>query len=389
MKQRGIALIVVLLVVALITIIATEMAGRLQLQIRRAANIKDSNQAYWYAMGAEEYAVIAIRRLYEEDDAVIHANQPWATTDLTFPLPGGGIQAELVDMQSCFNLNAMQPSNGQPGGQSGQGGQQGGQRREGGQQGGQRRQGGQQGGGSANGQTVEAAFHRLLSIDSLKVPSLSADTLKDSMVDWLDEDSNLHGSFGAEDPDYESKAFPYLAANNLMTNKTELRLVKGAALPWLIELMPLVCAIPDNNKLLINVNTLTPEKAPLLAALTGMSVADANSLIGNIPYDSKDDFLNQSEVAAQGLTDQQKEWFDVTTQHFILYTKTSYNNASFSMSTVFKVGESSNIQIIRREFEVNFSGTIGHPFRFRTERISALAGLVWRTKRDHCVWGVT
>ena len=319
MKQRGIALLVVLLVVAMVSIMTTEMGARLQLNVKRAATVKDSNQAYWYAMGAEEYAAIAISKLVEEADGVIHINQPWAQANLTFPLPGGGIEAELVDMQSCFNLNAMQPQQ-------------------------------QQAGQGNQTSHIAAAFHRLLSIPEFEIPTLSADTLKDSLVDWLDEDSNLSGSFGAEDPDYESKAFPYLAANNLMVNKSELRLVNGAKLPWLSKLMPLICAIPGDPNLKINVNTLTSEHAPLLAALTGMSTSAAGSVIGHIPYDSKEDFLNQSEVAAQGLTNEQKEWFDVTTQYFILHTKTSYNNATFAMSSVFKVGDPGNIKVIRREF---------------------------------------
>lgn len=315
-NQKGIALIVVLLIASLVIILSTEMAGRLQLNVKRAANIKDSNQAYWYAMGAEQYATIAINKLVEDADGVIHINQAWAKTNLTFPLPNGGIQAELVDMQSCFNLNAMQI---------------------------------QQTQGSAN-QSVAAAFHRLLTNPEYKIPSLEADTLKDSLVDWLDEDSNLSGSFGAEDPDYESKTFPYLAANNLMVNKTELRLVNGAKLPWLTKLMPLVCAIPGVAELKINVNTLTPEHAPLLAALTGMTISTAENVIGSIPYKTKEDFINQPEVAAQGLTQEQKDWFDVTTQYFILYTKASYNNATFAMSSVFKIDNADSIKVIRREF---------------------------------------
>jgi len=112
----------------------------------------------------------------------------------------------------------------------------------------------------------------------------------------------------------------------------------------------LVCAIPSQSTMKINVNTFTQETAPVLAALTGVSVADANNLISNIPYDSRDDFVNQSEVAAQGLSDEQKEWFDVTTEYFILHTKTRYNNATFAMSTVFKVGESNLVTVVRREF---------------------------------------
>lgn len=319
-KQRGVALIVVLLVVAMVTIVATEMAGRLQLQVKRVANIKDANQAYWYAMGAEEYAVIALRQVYENADGVIHNKQTWATSSLTFPLPGGGIEAQLVDMQSCFNLNALRPASGQ---------------------------------GSANAnanQSTKEAFQRLLTNSELNIPSFNADTVRDSLVDWLDADSNLSGSFGAEDPEYESRQFPYLAANGLMQNKTELRLVNGVEPAWIMKLMPLVCAIPGQSTMKINVNTFTQETAPVLAALTGASLADANNLINNIPYDTREDFVSQSEVAAQGLSDEQKEWFDVTTEYFILHTKTSYNNATFAMSTVFKVGESNNVQVVRREF---------------------------------------
>ena len=106
-KQRGVALIIVLLVVAIVSVLATEMGGRLQLQMRRAQNIKDNNQAYWYAMGAEEFARKSIATLIAESNGVISLSQPWATNDFTFPVAGGSISAKLVDMQSCFNLNSV------------------------------------------------------------------------------------------------------------------------------------------------------------------------------------------------------------------------------------------------------------------------------------------
>ena len=105
-KQQGVALIIVLLIVAIVSVLATEMGGRLQLQIKRASNIKDNNQAYWYAMGAEQYARKSIQKLMEEDGEVIHLEQPW-NQEFIYPIEGGGIQAQLIDMQSCFNLNAL------------------------------------------------------------------------------------------------------------------------------------------------------------------------------------------------------------------------------------------------------------------------------------------
>ena len=103
-RQQGVALVIVLMVVALVIILATEMAGRLQLQVQRASNIKDNNQAYWYAMGAEQFAQKAIKELLEADGDVVNMEQQWSQ-EFTYPLEGGGIQAQLSDMQSCFNLN--------------------------------------------------------------------------------------------------------------------------------------------------------------------------------------------------------------------------------------------------------------------------------------------
>lgn len=82
-QQRGVALIIVLLIVALVSVLATQMGSRLQLQVKRASNIKDNNQAYWYAMGAEQYAQKSIKFLLENSDGVINLNQQWSEPFVT------------------------------------------------------------------------------------------------------------------------------------------------------------------------------------------------------------------------------------------------------------------------------------------------------------------
>lgn len=321
-KQRGVALIIVLLIVAIVSVLATEMGSRLQLQVKRASNIKENNQAYWYAMGAEQYARKSINLLMKESDGVIHLNQAWSE-EFIYPIEGGGIQAQLFDMHACFNLNALRvntPAN-----------------------------------GSATTSQSEplTAFHELLTKAEIEIPGFEAETLRDSLADWLDEDDYIQG-LGAEDSDYESKRFPYLAANNLMAHKSELRMVNGVKLAWLAKLMPLVCAIPKVSELKINVNTLSENNAALLAAATGLDLAKARSLLASRPEDGWQkpaDFLAEKDVAAlTTLVDERKKWFDVTSNHFILHTKTKYNNATFSMATVFAVDPKNNVTVLRREF---------------------------------------
>lgn len=323
LRQSGVALLIVLLVVAMVSVLATEMGSRLQLQIRRSANIKDNNQAYWYAMGAEQFAKKSIEALYKEAKGVIHLNQPWATTEFEYPLPNGGIQAKLVDMQSCFNLNALAAS--------------------------------PPASGTTVSYTEQKAFQTLLSSIDDNIPSLNAETLADSLTDWLDDDDQITGYYGAEDPEYESRQFPYLAANNLMVNKTELRLVNGAELPWINEVMPYVCAIPGNTELKINVNTVSEEHAAVLRAALGskISIEDTRSALnarGKDGFDDINDFFAQPEISALGLSADQKKWFDITTSYFILHTKTHYNDASFNLSSVFAIDNSGHVRVIRREF---------------------------------------
>ena len=324
-KQQGVALIVVLLIVAIVSVLATEMGSRLQLQIKRASNIKENNQAYWYAMGAEQYARKSIKQLMVNDGDVIHLEQPW-NQEYAFPIEGGGIEVQLVDMQSCFNLNALREPKVAPG-------------------------------ETADPKILEErmlAFERLLQNVDPAIPSYNIDMLRDSLVDWLDADNSTTG-FGVEDSEYESLQFPYVAANNYMLHKSELRLIHGVEVPWLKELLKLVCVLPNDSLFLININTVSEENAAVIAAATGISLFDAQSILANRSsgaFQTTENFLNDPSIQAlePRLTDEQKNWFDVKTSHFILHTKTKYNDATFAMQTLFKVDASNNVSVIRRDF---------------------------------------
>lgn len=316
-RQSGVALLIVLMIVALVTILATEMATRLQLQVQRTANLKDNNQAYWYAMGAEAFARQSLKTLFEQTADKIALDQPWAQP-FAYPVPNGSIEARLEDMQSCFNLNAVL-------------------------------------GESAQGDEPSAgmaAFHQMLLASELEISSYEADTLRDSLADWLDSDSQVR-PYGAEDSEYEAKQPPYLAANALMTAQSELRLIHGVAPAWLRQLLPLVCVIPGQTELALNVNTITEARAAVLAGATGLSLAQAQDVINSRPpegWEEAADFLAEPAVAALNLDDSRRSWFTVTSSYFLLHTKASYNAASFTMTSVLQASEAAPATILRREF---------------------------------------
>lgn len=327
-KQQGVALIVVLMLVALVVIVATEMGARLQLQVTRATNIKDNNQAYWYAMGAEQFAQKSIIEIFEKDKDVVSLEGGWSE-EFTFPLEGGGIQAQLFDMQTCFNLNGIDAVNA-----SAQGG-------------------GNRGAGNATPTTPPEAeaFERLLTNVVPQLDNYSAEVVRDSLVDWLDEDENLSQN-GAEDADYAALVNPYLAANASMVSKSEIRLVNGVQPQWINALLPYICVIPNVSQLKINVNTISEEQAPVLAALTDAPLSDMQGLISNRPPDGfqdRDAFLQDQIFSNITLSQEQQDWFDVKTEYFLLRTKTRYNNATFAMSSLYKY-EDGKVSVIRREF---------------------------------------
>lgn len=325
MKQRGVALITVLLVVAIVVVLAMEMSGRLQLNLQRAQNIKDNNQAQWYALSAEEFARISIEKLMETEKEKIHLEQPWAE-EFTFPLDGGGLTANLVDMQSCFNLNALAKASSDSANNS-----------------------------QLKPTPVMEAFHRMLSAVEFAEPidNYTIDTVRDSLADWLDADDRMR-EYGAEDAEYSGREFPYLAANGLMASQSELRVIHGVSAQWINELWPLVCVIPKSDALKVNVNTLSEKQAPLLAGLLGVTRQQANDIIGRRPgdgWDSVEDFTNEPVVQNANLTEEQIEWLTITTEYFILHTKTRYNNATFALSSLFYVQQSNaTAHVIRREF---------------------------------------
>ena len=104
---KGVALISVMLIVALSSILATQMTARLLLQMQRADNISSNQQAYWYAMSAEAFAKRILITSFEKEPKLTNLEQVWAQGENTFPVEFGEITGEISDLQACLNLNAL------------------------------------------------------------------------------------------------------------------------------------------------------------------------------------------------------------------------------------------------------------------------------------------
>ncbi|HWT13602.1 MAG TPA: type II secretion system minor pseudopilin GspK, partial [Allosphingosinicella sp.] len=100
----------------------------------------------------------------------------------------------------------------------------------------------------------------------LGVPEGQARRIAEAAADWADSDSTP-GPAGAEDAAYASAAEPYRTGNTLFADPGELASVAGMTPEIMARLRPWLCALPTAELSAININTLLPDQAPLLAML--------------------------------------------------------------------------------------------------------------------------
>jgi general secretion pathway protein K len=217
-RQRGVALLIALLVVALATVLIAGLADRGELSAARTRNVLRAEQADAYARGLEAFAAKVLVRDFEQNGDYDASGDLWSMPMPPTPVPGGTIGASLRDMNGCFNLNNLRPGN-----------------------------------PAVPQQKWAERFRNLL--NALQIDP----TLTEVVVDWLDDDGEPGGGTqggGAEDSAYSALDPPYRAANRTFGHVTELRLVQGVTPAIYAKLAPHVCALPPGS--LINVNTATP-----------------------------------------------------------------------------------------------------------------------------------
>ena len=357
-RQQGVALITVMLIVALASIIAAQMTTRLQTQMQRSTNISFNQQAYWYALGAEAFSKRVLIKAFKDEPDVTHLEQIWAEEGSNFPVDFGEISGEISDLQSCLNLNALHPEAktkaeadsgaGSPASPATATGTTGnttatstGSKSTSGSN------------SSSNKQlpaaTVLEALIVNLNIEG--IGSFEAEAMVNALTDWLDGNDMITGSGGAEDNDYASREFPYLAANSYLGSVNELRLIEHFTPAVILALTPYVCVLPQNPQHLININTLDVEKPELLQALLGSSLEDAQEVLSardSSGYENVADFLKLKELTKIRLEKWQTAAFVIDSDYFKLKASARFNNSYFSMSSMMKVNESQQIQVISR-----------------------------------------
>ena len=302
-RQRGVAIITALLIVAIATSVSIAISTRLQLDVRRTGNIIAGDQAYLYALAAESWSQRILRDDRKENE-IDHLGENWAIELPPIPVEGGYISGRLTDLQSCFNLNSLLEDN-------------------------------------ADNPVSRPRLERLLNnldIDKSYVQAI---------IDWLDNDLQTTIPDGAEDVYYMNLERPYRTANEPILSISELRLIRGFDDTQIYDrLLSHVCAFGLPAP--INVNTASEE---VLRSLSDeLSTSDVTNIIEKrteTPFNSVNEFTSFNDLKK---TITSTDGLSVNTEYFMLQTESTIGQVRvFTYSIIHRSDEGETNVIARSQ----------------------------------------
>ena len=276
-RQRGVALIIAMLVFALAATLVVAMSSEFTLFLKRGANSVIATQNYAYLLGGEDLAKMVLVQDAEEDQ--LEGGEPrddlselWAQEVPPYTLDEGGfLLGSLEDLSGRLNINTLAAT-------------------------------------PAEGQqftSTQAQFLRLLqSFEEPRVNEQDARLILEALQDWLDGDQ-VPRDFGAEDDYYFDREPSYRTANRQMQSVSELRMVAYMTEELFLAVEPYLTVWSSGA---INIQTAPAQVLRTLNAdnnLEPLSEGEGEALVelrGDEGYESVEDFLASPVLAGVELS---------------------------------------------------------------------------------------
>lgn len=304
-RQRGVALLTVLLVAALTTVIATAIISDQHLAIVRTRALVEHDQALTHALGAETWVRVLLRRDLREEEAEIPVDAPgdlWDVSEAPFDIDGGTLELRVRDLGGLINLNAIDDA-----------------------------------------ASVDRA-KRLL--DAVGVDPAIAEAIRD----WTDPDDVPSGTGGAEDDFYTGLDPAFRAANAPFGSVTELVVLPGVDETVLDRLLPVVAALPPGFR---RVNVNSAPAAVISAVAPGIDPDRAAELAAReTPFANPGEIITVDAAFApeSGVLAVASAWFEIL-------VRSAWGDAEVTLRT-----------IVHRDPETGVTRILGRDLARRFER---------------------
>ncbi len=289
-KQQGIALLMAMLVVAIASVTAVSLVHEQSLIIRKTEHIRNTDIALMYSLGLEDYARIVLKK-DKKDSKLDSLDENWAIGIPALPIDGGFLSGSLQDAQALFNINSVLEQ--------------------------------------------ENADRFIALCNNLNVNPDFVPALKD----WLDKDLEVNGSEGAEDDYYTSLEQPYRTANRLMSDVSELLLVKGMDREKFEILKPFITVLPVTTTL--NINTI-----PVEIYSSFKNAPDAETFINER---EKDPFSSISDYQKRMKHEISDKILSVTTNYFLASGLVTLGEKTTFVSTLIYRDKNGHTTILSRK----------------------------------------
>ena len=311
LRQTGVALISVLLIVAILMAVATRLLAGHNLVINQHQNTFEFDQALHYALGAE---TLARQALYEDatnsGPEIDHLEELWAQDILPFELDEGGfLEAQLTDLNGCFNLNALSD------------------------------------GASETKQQAE----RVATLLGLPNDLLHA------WRDWVDADDDITELAGAEEGTYLVANPAYRTPNRPVTSTSELYLMPNVDPQQVQALMPHVCLLPDASNQ-INVNTAGPVALASLLDPQTASLAVTEAIVAQPRQYATAQEFKDAHVEFQAV---ENGAIQLKSSYFALHVQAQVGEASVSLYSLLHRDPTDNrVTVLARDFGKLFQSNV-------------------------------
>ncbi len=290
-RQRGVALLIALLAVALAVILIASLLDRGELAYARARNVLRGEQAIAYSEGLEAYAAQVLMRDLEADRGLDTLSDAWAVPLPPQEVPGGRISARMIDRNGCFNLNNLS---------------------------------------SDLSDEQRRVWRKRL--QNLLVALELDPSLVGAIVDWIDPDADIDPISGAEDNAYLAQPVPYRAANRVFAHVSELRLVRGISGEVYARLAPEVCALPPGTS--INLNTASVAVLMSLDSRMTAVLAERIRQDGQAHWPDVQTALNEAAQQGVEISPTDKVDLGVTSSYFLARGEITLDDVPFAFSSL-------------------------------------------------------
>ena len=307
-RQRGVALITAILLVALATILAATIGYENAMTARRGTATFAFEQSLEVSKAAEAIAAYALRAVRQSDHNYTYPGQAWAMpygpVDL---VPGVTLEAWLEDTQGRFNLNNLVNADGST---------------------------------NADSVLVLANLLTILGLEPKWAPM---------MADWIDSDTMPNNPDGAEDSVYLSQMPPYRAANMLITSASEILALPGFGRDRYLKLAPFITALPQGIG--INICSARAELLNALGPAGTTNFSDPANLAKNRTegcFPAKQDFdALYSDAAARQKAD---AMVTVLSNYFTLNSIVTIGTTQFALYSLLHQEGDMRVRSIQRSF---------------------------------------